>query len=95
MNERKTLPTRHTWLSLLDLPIDATDQDVKEFLAASGLDLPLENIQMSDNPRTRQMAIIALSKHHVADLVWRATCEQTCKGNAVRVVSPQNILPQY
>jgi hypothetical protein len=84
----KELPKGHTWITLLGLPIDVTEEEIREFLLAGGIDLPLTHIALSDEPRTRQMAIIALDKIHVADLVTRATYEARVRGAEVRIVAP-------
>ncbi len=72
MHLDKKLPPG-AWLSIRSLPPRTTEQDVRELLLKSGIDLPLENIAVGQPCRDFSQAIISLERPQVADLFLRAT----------------------
>ena len=72
MNSGKSLPVG-SWLSILSLSPETTEQDVQDLLAKSGIDLPLENIVVVQTHQNFTRAVISIERRHVADLFLRAT----------------------
>jgi hypothetical protein len=67
--EQKTMPKGTIWVFIDQLPADATDLELQEFLAGIGVHLPLENICVAPKRHRMCNAIIGVPTSTVSMLL--------------------------
>jgi hypothetical protein len=85
----KELPRNTAWITLNDLALGTTEEDLRKFLCESGIELPIENVSVNDH-RTRSQGGVALRNGDVAKLLHRAILDRQLNGVVPTVVYKSN-----
>jgi hypothetical protein len=85
----KQLPKGTSWITLNDLPLGTTEEELLHFLCQSGIELPIENVTVNEH-QTRCQAIVALRNGDAAKLLHRAIMDRPLNGTVPHVVYRSN-----
>ena len=84
MSLPKELPSG-AWLTIRSLPHETTEEQLQEWLADCGIELPLDNIVVVKPHWKYAQAVVSLGNTHVADLFRRATLAHKFRGQTTEV----------
>ncbi len=85
----KELPRNTTWVTLNDLALSTTEEDLLDFLREAGIELPIENVTVNYH-RTRAQGCVALRNSDAARLLHRAIMDKPLNGAVPFVVYRSN-----